>query len=75
MYISMNWINDYVDLSGIDTEKYKMLAYLISGIGAGFAAVFWSAYQPAPSRKLPHLRYQRPWRFRCRQRMRRMRHP
>lgn len=30
-------------LSGIDTEKYKMLAYLISGIGAGFAAVFWSA--------------------------------
>ena len=30
-------------LSGIDTEKYKMLAYLISGIGAGLAAVFWSA--------------------------------
>ena len=30
-------------LSGIDTEKYKILAYIISGIGAGVAAIFWSA--------------------------------
>lgn len=30
-------------LSGINTDKYKMLAYLISGIGAGIAAIFWSA--------------------------------
>ena len=30
-------------LSGIDTEKYKLIAYLISGIGAGVAAIFWSA--------------------------------
>ena len=30
-------------LSGINTDKYKMLAYLFSGIGAGVAAIFWSA--------------------------------
>ena len=30
-------------LSGVDTPKYKMIAYLISGVGAGLAAVFWSA--------------------------------
>ena len=30
-------------LSGINTEKYKILAYIISGIGAGVAAIFWSA--------------------------------
>lgn len=30
-------------LSGINTDKYKMLAYVFSGLGAGIAAVFWSA--------------------------------
>lgn len=30
-------------LSGIDTDKYKMLAYTLSGLGAGIAAIFWSA--------------------------------
>lgn len=30
-------------LSGINTDKYKMLAYVFSGIGAGVAAIFWSA--------------------------------
>lgn len=30
-------------LSGINTDKYKMLAYIFSGIGAGIAAIFWSA--------------------------------
>ena len=30
-------------LSGIDTDKYKILAYLLTGIGAGVAAVFWSS--------------------------------
>lgn len=34
---------DATYLSGVDTPKYKMIAYLISGIGAGLAAVFWSA--------------------------------
>lgn len=30
-------------LSGVNTEKYKMLAYVFSGLGAGIAAIFWSA--------------------------------
>lgn len=30
-------------LSGIDTDKYKILAYTFTGIGAGIAAIFWSA--------------------------------
>jgi len=30
-------------LSGIRTDKYKMLAYLFTGISAGIAAVFWSS--------------------------------
>lgn len=30
-------------LSGINTDKYKIFAYLITGIGAGIAAVFWSS--------------------------------
>lgn len=30
-------------LSGIRTGKYKMLAYLFTGISAGIAAVFWSS--------------------------------
>ncbi len=34
---------DATYLSGIDTEKYKLIAYLISGIGAGLAAIFWSS--------------------------------
>ncbi len=33
-------------LSGINTEKYKLLAYVFSGIGAGIAAIFWSAASP-----------------------------
>ncbi len=30
-------------LSGINTDKYKMIAYIISGLAAGIAAIFWSA--------------------------------
>lgn len=30
-------------LSGINVDKYKIIAYTISGIGAGIAAIFWSA--------------------------------
>ncbi|MEG1981256.1 MAG: ABC transporter permease [Clostridia bacterium] len=30
-------------LSGINTDKYKIIAYTISGIFAGLAAVFWAA--------------------------------
>lgn len=30
-------------LSGIDTDKYKILAYTFAGVGAGIAAIFWSA--------------------------------
>ncbi|MBQ9940722.1 MAG: ABC transporter permease [Clostridia bacterium] len=30
-------------LSGINIVKYKILAYLFSGLGAGIAAIFWSA--------------------------------
>lgn len=30
-------------LSGIDTDKYKIIAYVITGISAGIAAIFWSA--------------------------------
>lgn len=30
-------------LSGIDTDKYKIIAYTIAGISTGIAAIFWSA--------------------------------
>lgn len=30
-------------LSGIKTDKYKIIAYVITGLSAGIAAVFWSA--------------------------------
>ncbi|MBO5064798.1 MAG: ABC transporter permease [Clostridia bacterium] len=30
-------------LSGINTEKYKIAAYVITGVAAGIAAVFWSS--------------------------------
>lgn len=30
-------------LSGIDTDFYKIIAYVFSGVGAGMAAIFWSA--------------------------------
>ncbi len=30
-------------LSGIDTDRYKMYAYIIAGMAAGIAAIFWSA--------------------------------
>ena len=33
-------------LSGINTVKYKLIAYVISGICAGIAAIFWSAAFP-----------------------------
>lgn len=33
-------------LSGINTDKYKILAYVISGLCAGVAAIFWSASFP-----------------------------
>ena len=33
-------------LSGISTDKYKMAAYILSGLGAGIAAIFWAASFP-----------------------------
>lgn len=33
-------------LSGINTDKFKILAYTISGLAAGVAAIFWSASFP-----------------------------
>ena len=30
-------------LSGINTEKYKIAAYVITGLAAGIAAIFWSS--------------------------------
>jgi ribose transport system permease protein len=30
-------------LSGISTDKYKIIAYVITGLFAGIAAVFWSS--------------------------------
>ena len=30
-------------LSGINTDKYKIMAYVLTGLGAGIAAVFWSS--------------------------------
>ena len=30
-------------LSGSNTDKYKIIAYVLTGIGAGLAAVFWSS--------------------------------
>ncbi len=30
-------------LSGINTDKYKIIAYVLTGIGAGIAAIFWSS--------------------------------
>ena len=33
-------------LSGINTDRYKVLAYTLSGLGAGVAAIFWSAAFP-----------------------------
>ncbi len=30
-------------LSGINTDKYKIIAYTLSGLGAGIAAIFWAA--------------------------------
>lgn len=30
-------------LSGINTDKYKIIAYVLTGLGAGLAAVFWSS--------------------------------
>lgn len=30
-------------LSGVKTDKYKLMAYVFSGLGAGIAAIFWSA--------------------------------
>ncbi len=30
-------------LSGINTDKYKVIAYTFSGMGAGIAAIFWAA--------------------------------
>ena len=30
-------------LSGINTDKYKIIAYVFSGIGAGIAAIFWAS--------------------------------
>ena len=33
-------------LSGINTDKYKILAYVFSGLAAGIAGIFWSAAFP-----------------------------
>lgn len=30
-------------LSGIDTDRYKIIAYVIAGMAAGIAAIFWAA--------------------------------
>ena len=30
-------------LSGINTDKFKIMAYVLTGLGAGIAAVFWSS--------------------------------
>jgi ribose transport system permease protein len=30
-------------LSGVNTDKYKIIAYVITGISAGIAAIFWSS--------------------------------
>ena len=30
-------------ISGINTDKYKIIAYVITGLSAGIAAIFWSA--------------------------------
>lgn len=30
-------------LSGVKTERYKLIAYTLSGLGAGIAAIFWAA--------------------------------
>lgn len=30
-------------LSGINTDRYKLISYVISGLAAGVAAIFWSA--------------------------------
>lgn len=30
-------------LSGINTDRYKIIAYVFSGLGAGIAAIFWAA--------------------------------
>lgn len=30
-------------LSGINTDNYKIIAYIFSGIGAGIAAIFWAS--------------------------------
>lgn len=30
-------------LSGINTDKFKIIAYTLSGLGAGVAAIFWAA--------------------------------
>ena len=30
-------------LSGINTDKYKIIAYTLGGLGAGVAAIFWAA--------------------------------
>lgn len=34
-------------LSGIDVDKYKMIAYVIGGLFAGVAAIFWTATNPS----------------------------
>lgn len=33
-------------LSGINTDKYKIIAYTLGGLGAGIAAIFWAASFP-----------------------------
>lgn len=34
-------------LSGVNVDKYKIIAYVICGLLAGFAAIFWAAAYPA----------------------------
>ena len=34
-------------LSGIDVDKFKMIAYVIGGLFAGIAAIFWTATNPS----------------------------
>lgn len=36
-------------LSGVDVDKYKIIAYAICGLFAGIAAIFWTAANPSVS--------------------------
>lgn len=41
--LSMGSNEEATRLSGIDTDRFKIIAYVFSGMGAGIAAIFWAA--------------------------------